>query len=183
MTESGQDTFPPPTPASPDDPLGFLEREHDRQAQICDWVERLIDQLDREPVPEQARQLLTFIRDDLPLHILDEEGGLFPLLRRRAQPEDEIDGVLDKLSSEHELDKDLVEFITEDLAYIAEGSRVANLARFFANVSGFTETQRRHLEWENRVVLPLARKRLGEDDLKELSARLAKAREETEEAG
>ena len=34
---------------------------------------------------------------------------------------------------------------------------------------GFFETQRRHVAWENAVVMPLAYARLTQDDLRELS--------------
>ena len=150
-------------------PLDFLRSEHARQKKVCDWIERFIDGIEEEPAPKSAGVLLSYLTMDLALHTLDEEDSLFPMLAERAKPEDGIAAVLARLSSEHELDKDLVDFIAADLKQIASGKRVPLLSRFFANMIGLINTQRRHLTWENEVILPLAEKRLQEQDLEKLS--------------
>jgi hemerythrin-like domain-containing protein len=66
--------------------------------------------------------------------------------------------------SEHELDRGLIEPIVEDLRHIAEGSVLVDSGRFCMYVRTFTVAMRRHLNWENRVVLPLARRVLSKED-------------------
>ena len=41
---------------------------------------------------------------------------------------------------------------------------------------GFFERYRRHVHWENQLVMPLARLRLTRDDLDQLAARLSENR-------
>jgi hemerythrin-like domain-containing protein len=37
---------------------------------------------------------------------------------------------------------------------------------------GFFERYRRHVHWENTLIMPIARRRLGPEDLEALSARM-----------
>ncbi len=84
--------------------------------------------------------------------------------------------MLAKLTWEHELDKELVGFIVADLQRLADGFRLANPTRFLSNLRGFAATQQRHLEWEDRVVLPLAQKRLSAEDLAQMGRNMAARR-------
>ena len=128
------------------------------------------------PVAALAAQLQRFLDRDLRLHLEDEEQDLFPLLWQRAQPEDNISDILDLLSEEHGLDQDLVDFLLADLAVLAGGAQLANPIRFLVNVREFAETQRRHLAWENALLLPVARRRLTEVDLAGLARSMAARR-------
>ncbi|MFQ5955167.1 MAG: hemerythrin domain-containing protein [Kiloniellales bacterium] len=154
-------------------PLEFILADHERQHCICDDLQGLANESQIGPVTAQARSLLRFLTEDFANHIRDEEEDLFPLLLRRCRPEDGIGEILGQLSSEHELDQDLVDFIIADLERLAGGFRLSNSTRFFNNVRAFAETHRRHLSWENRVVLPLARQRLTADDLAAMGRRMA----------
>ena len=164
------------TPVEFDEPLEFIRAEHQRQLSVCDWVGEFTGSLGSDPVPEDATALLNFLMRDLPLHMEDEEQDLFPLLKLRCLPEDGINAILQQLSREHALDGDLVDFIVSDLRLIAGKAKVPNLVRFFVNIHGFTEAQRRHLAWENDVVLPIARERLIAEDLAELGRNMASRR-------
>lgn len=158
------------------DPLGVILHEHRRQRKICDELDSLANSLGDRPVIERAKALLVYLTEDLPLHTEDEEMDLFPLLARRCVPEDGVDAILEQLSSEHTLDKDVVEFIVSDLKLVAGGMSLANPVRFYMNVHGFAVTHRRHLAWENQVVVPLARKRLTDTDIEELGRAMATRR-------
>jgi len=48
------------------------------------------------------------------------------------------------------------------------------------NVRAFCEMQRRHLNWENRVVLPLAQTLLTEEDKQDLAQRMVARRSKPE---
>ena len=158
------------------EPLVFLLDEHFRQRRLCDQLDELIESLETEAITEHARAILDFMHTALPLHMQDEERSLFPLLRHRCLAEDGVESVLDRLSEEHDLDRDLVDFIVSDLETLANGSSLANPVRFFVNVREFSVTQRRHLAWENSTIIPLARRRLSEADLVDLGREMAARR-------
>lgn len=154
-------------------PLEVLRRVHDRQEAVCDRLDELTEHLSVDPIADQARVLLGFLGEELPLHIADEEEDLFRLLEQRCRPEDRLHAVLGQLSHEHELDEDLTQFLVADLERLAQGFRLSNPVRLLNNVRAFTATQRRHLAWENATVLPLAEKRLSAEDLAQLGRRMA----------
>lgn len=153
-------------------PLDYLAADHLRQRSLCSLVERIAD----EPTPgrEEVGAVLRFLREEFGLHIIDEEEDLFPLLRRRCEPEDRIEEVLGELSQEHASEKQIAETITEGLNATARSGAFNHdfrelLRRFAAN-------ERRHLVVENAIVLPLARLRLTADDLRNLGRRMAARR-------
>ncbi len=106
--------------------------------------------------------MLAYLADSLPVHVADEEEDLFPLLARLARPEDDIDYVLELLRLEHADDIEYCRTLSEPLARIAEGARPGDVGRFAHYARGFAMLQRRHLECEDLLVLPLARLRLDE---------------------
>ena len=122
------------------------------------------------------------MKGDLPLHTRDEEEDLRPTLQRRCAPEDGLDDVLKQMSKEHELNKDLVSFLIEDLEALADGRTLSNPVRLLMNVKEFSETQRQHVTWEERVLLPLARQCLTPEDLAKIGRNMAARREEAEDS-
>ncbi|MDA4844458.1 hemerythrin domain-containing protein [Hoeflea poritis] len=156
-------------------PLDYILSDHFRQRSLCKAVEDLAnaDDFDRE----MAEAVLRFMKSDFGLHVIDEEEDLFPLLRRRALPEDDINMVLGALSLEHASDHDDAERIVEGLAQALE-TRRADFpdAEFAALLKRFAAGERRHLIVENAIVMPLARARLNDDDLRNLGRRMAARR-------
>lgn len=167
---------PQPDPEILSDPLGFILAEHYRQRVLCDRLDAMTEEHEVDPVASHAAELLSFLKQDLALHTADEEQDLFPLLRKRCPEDDGIDSVLSQLSAEHELDQDLVEFMIDDLELLAGGLDLANPVRFLVNAKELATTQRRHLSWENRTVLPIARRRLTNEDLVDLGRAMAARR-------
>ena len=149
-------------------PLEQIEAEHNLQLQVLAKLERIIKAADSRELPQFAPKLLDFFANDFARHIEHEEKGLFPILKKRCRPVDDLEMIVNQLSYEHELDRDLVDFLCGDLEKIARGRHSSTPARFSINAQAFIETQRRHIGWENRIVLPLARKRLTEEDIKVL---------------
>jgi len=150
------------------DPIRFFYAEHERQKALCDRLDRLIEPIKLERVKPEANILVRFLTHDLRMHIADEEHDLLPMLELRCLSEDGLDGIMGQIRHEHEMDIDLVDFLLDDLKTLARGGTLHNPTRLFINLKEFTATQRRHLEWENSTILPLAEKRLGEEDLCEL---------------
>lgn len=161
---------------TPRDPIAFIQEEHDRQIEICARLENLVNALEFESCARGAESLLGFLTTDLPVHIEDEERDLFPLLASRQADDQNLTIVLDQLVAEHELDRGLVEPIVESLRRIADGRPPADLRRFCMDACAFSEAMRRHINWENRVVIPLARRLLGAEDRAQLALRIAERR-------
>lgn len=157
-------------------PLDLIRSEHDRQLALYDRLDELANDEQLRPVSKEAETLIVFLTEDLPLHGKDEEEDLFRLLKLRCRPVDGFDGILEQLEFEHSLDRVLAHHIVIDLEAIADRRTLENPIRIFMNLRTFVETQRRHLAWENAVVLPLARKRLSPKDLEEMGRNMAARR-------
>jgi hemerythrin-like domain-containing protein len=157
-------------------PIEYLFTEHDRQRVFCAALERLAEAPDSVDARELAGDVLDYVETRLGPHYGDEEKDLFPLLKARADPDDGIDVILAMLSEEHQADDVLLQRLLGPLRAIAEDRRPADAVAFAADARAFSVLQRRHLAWENGTVLPLARRRLGADDLADLARRMAARR-------
>jgi iron-sulfur cluster repair protein YtfE (RIC family) len=157
------------------DPLNFLFIEHYRHRQLCKILEHLATAPRFEP--SLIATTLDFVRFDLALHVIDEEEDLFPLLRRRCEPEDDIEDVLGRLSGEHASDQDQAKAVRAVLeAALAEQRAIADFPGAAATLKTFSAHQRSHLALENAIVMPLARRRMTVADLDAMSKRLAARR-------
>lgn len=157
------------------EPLSFFFAEHYRHRQLC----RAIDELSASTFFDAARiaEVVDFLRFEAPIHIIDEEEDLFPLLRRRCLTEDDLEGVLGVLSAEHKADAVLGGTVRRHLEQCLE-KRLApgGDLEMRKALAAFAAQERRHLALENAIVLPIARLRLTAEDLTGLSRRLAARR-------
>ncbi|MEO3427365.1 hemerythrin domain-containing protein [Pelagibius sp. CAU 1746] len=164
------------------DPLDFFFAEHFRQRKLCNLIEEmaLAETLDWTLTAE----VLDFLRHDAAMHVRDEEEDLFPLMQERCPPEDEIDRVLSALTAEHAGDRHLADILIEGLEKaLAEAQPPSAFPGLREAMIDFARNERRHLALENSVLLPLARRRLSEEDLVRLSARLLRRRQEDAQGG
>jgi hemerythrin-like domain-containing protein len=156
-------------------PLEWFAAEHYRHRQFCGLMHELAGSERFEAGPISA--VVEFLRHELGRHLADEEQDLFPLLRKRARAEDHVDEVLGRLEGEHKGDLAHGHGLRAHLerclqTHTAPGrDPAAKLA-----LGAFASQELRHLALENAVVLPLARLRLTDRDLKGLSRRLAARR-------
>ncbi len=167
-------------PLQPDsflDPLHIILAEHDRQRRVAEWLWTHSADQRLAPIQEQVATLLAYLTRDLLLHHRDEEDDLFPVLRVRCVPTDGIETILAELDRDHAAESFLVRDIAVDLRVVAESRDLESPARFFTSLRIFVEGQRRHLSWENRVVMPLAGKRLTRQDLETLGRNMAARRD------
>lgn len=158
------------------EPIDFLLADHYRQRTLC----RLLDGIVAEP-PGLATQVpaaavCTYLRRDLPWHVADEEIQLFPRLRERAHPGDGTADMLALLEREHGGDQDQANDLLENLDRLARGLAPIDVATFAARVRAFAEVHRRHLAWENAMVVPLARRLLSVADKVEIGRNMARRR-------
>ena len=153
-------------------PLDFIVAEHHRLRDLCRLLDALAEAPGSAAVPEEA--ILHCIEHELPLHVLDEEEDLFPLIRRRALPRDGAERLLGLLSREHAEDDRLAAIIACGLR--ARGTADWDETGFRAALAGFSRRQRRHLTVENAVLVPLAELRLTSADRDGLARRMAARR-------
>ncbi len=152
-------------------PLDWLVAEHDRQRQLCQVIDEAASLA--QPPAGLLAEIIAFLRHDLPLHVIDEEEDLFPLLRRRCRVEDDIRRVLGLLSSDHHAEAASATRLADRLeAVLASGGAPSQAADLVRSMHNFTQRERRHIALENAVVLPIARLRLTPFDLNSLSRRL-----------
>lgn len=165
------------SPAAPVPPallrtsLEFFVAEHLRQRQFLGFLEQVTAA--EALAVESATDIATFLRNDVTLHIIDEEDDLFPLMRRRCPDEDEIENVLSVLARDHVAARQSADLIVNTVGATSDSSG-SNMVQpsLRAAAAEFIRRGRLHIALENAVLLPLARVRLLPADLAELSARM-----------
>jgi len=155
------------------DPIAFIAQEHLRQRSICAGL----DVLARQDQPDLAltEAILRHTRDELPVHVLDEEEDFFPLLRRRAAPEDEIEKTLSRLADDHARGEELAAQTVEVLEGLIAGASPLTETDS-AILTSYAAHERLHLIVENAIILPIARARLTKADRETLAKRMAARR-------
>lgn len=168
------------------EPIEYIFADHYRLRQVIATMDQFLAEgifalfSADDSAGENAADIATiraYLVDELPLHIADEEEDLFPALARRCSGDDETKQILDTLRQEHEDDFALLPPITEGLDSFLDGRAMAEWERFETSVARFVETQRRHIIWENNIVLPLARRRLDDDDMATIGHNIAARRD------
>lgn len=159
-------------------PLDAMARDHESQLGICDCLEKIADGLPADVDRNLCSAVIRSLRVDLPVHHRNEEEGLFPLLEMHAKPQDNITDVLARLALEHATDESYAAELLDSLESLARGEPPQNPNMLGYMLRGFFESYRRHIYWENTIVLPLAQLRLSQSDLDILSERMARYRTE-----
>ncbi|MBI3451638.1 MAG: hemerythrin domain-containing protein, partial [Rhodospirillales bacterium] len=157
------------------DPISFLFAEHYRQRAVLAHLDSLSADVGMAS-RAVAEAVLDYLKTELPRHIADEENDLFPAMRRRCTAEDNIEALIDGLTAEHGDDESLAATVIEGLTERLQDTGWGINVDLNSAVRAFAETQRRHLAWENALVLPLARKRLSTEDLARISRSMATRR-------
>ena len=158
------------------DALDFLRSEHERQFEFVNGYLQLSHESQIESVFDSTDALISYLTVELGLHHHDEEEDLFPILKELCKIEDGIDHILAELDRDHAVENFLARIIVIDLKTIAAGKSLENPVRFILNLRAFAEGQVRHLIWENNIVLPLARERLGPVHLERMGQNIAERR-------
>lgn len=154
----------------PANPIDRIAAEHKLQLQLCDALEFIADGLPDSVDRRLVRQVIAILDRGLEAHFRAEETFLFPLLRQRGANDPSLVAALDQLEMEHLRDEDISGELVDELRLLAERGHARNPDMLGYMLRGFFEGQRRHIAWENGVVLPAARRMLSADDLKGLEA-------------
>ena len=150
-----------------DKPLDYILADLFRKRSICVALKRFAHE--GQVARTEADMVIAFLDHDLPLHHEDEDRDLFPVVRRRALPEDDLGSVLARLSEDHRLSDVMLSGIVEVLA-ATPGNNSVKLSRQAREVmQAYAANEHRHLAMENGIVMAIARIRLKPTDLKSLS--------------
>jgi hemerythrin-like domain-containing protein len=164
-------------PADFSNPLDAIVAAHAQQLVLCDLLERIADDLPFNADAEVAAVVRAYLQTEMQFHVRDEEEGLFPLLRQYPGEDSSFGESLDQFSTEHRSDARFCEEVVEILDVIVHGDELENPDMAGYLLRGFFETQRRHIKWENKLVLPQARKCLSEQDLDRLRKVMTESRQ------
>jgi len=157
------------------DPVDWIVDDHFRQGAICHVLERVARNPRHGGTVELGNASL-YLQDELPLHLADEEDDLVPLLGLRCEVGDRFGEISVALRENHESERTLIAAVLPELRRIIAGEPLANPVQFFGNALRLCGMIRRHLIWENAVLVPLARKRLKNPDFPYLAHKMAARR-------
>ena len=141
-------------------PLDFIAEDHMREREVCALIDSLVALV---PISaEEHDMVLGFLQEQLPQHLQDEEIDLFPMMLERCDPEEEIDKVIDRLTSDHG------HAIADAPAVVGlMKTQGGDLTPEACNIlAEFARHARRHLVLENAIIMPIARARLTKADLR-----------------
>lgn len=150
------------------DPIGVVEDEHALQLELCNLLELIADALPVTFDRSLAVTALTILQGSLPAHSRFEDNALFPRLRRRLTADDPVLSALVCLEREHVWDAGALSDLAGELKSALGLQGVQNPNLLIWMLRGFADSHRRHIAWEDEVVLPAARASLTADDLAEL---------------
>lgn len=161
-------------PAFFDMPLECIFADNFRCRALCSVLYQIADGENVEPTT--LRVTLRFLTLDFANHVADEEQGLFLLLRERMLTSDGLEPIFAELS----LMPDLSDRVVDGLEGLQE-SRKGRCPQpgFRKLLESFVKGERRRVSVENVVLLPVARRRLSQDDLSWLSRAMRSRRRST----
>ncbi|HXH03685.1 MAG TPA: hemerythrin domain-containing protein [Candidatus Competibacteraceae bacterium] len=150
--------------------IDIIQAEHRRLAAMLHCLASVLQDVKKgmlEPDFELFEAVLHYVESFLyHFHHPKEDSYLFCTLRERVP---ELDKVLDQLEEEHQHGARLVERLRTTLeAYKRHGG--PGLPAFLAAAEDYYQFEYKHMAMEEREVLPLARKRLTEEDRARLDA-------------
>lgn len=155
-----------------DDPIESLRAAHDRILERMHTLEVLSNELLDGGLTafmsqrEQWVSFLAFMRDELVVHTLDEENGLFPMV------EQHLASSVDLMLFEHRWISQSEETLTEMLDALLAGGDVTDgthCRQFGLLAREFAHTYRQHINVENDTLLSPSKGILTDDDKLRLS--------------
>ena len=159
------------------EPLDYLVADHMRQRKLCNALEALHPVNGGGWPREITEPVFGYLADALPQHISDEECDLFPALRAVSGLDSDAEDLIETLIRNHAVELSLA---SEVIAAIKrtppanDETGTPNISRLLVD---FSDCLRRHLAIEERMLMPLARKRLTGDAMTQIGRAMAKRRD------
>lgn len=150
-----------------DEPLEYIFADHFRQRVVFATLQHFAKEASASRAG--ADTITAFLTHDLVLHHADEDEDLFPLVRLRALPEDDLGAVLARLGEDHRRSDARIEDIVRALIPRTDRDPVHLSKGLCELIQGYVTDGNHHLAVENGVVLAIARIRLARKDLKAIS--------------
>ncbi len=135
--------------------LDLLKQDHQMVARMIDEVQRL------EPDDRKLSELAQQMSQALTVHATLEESMFYPLLRDRAEEDEELVDVFEAFT-EHDVVKHLISLLN---------GRQKNAALFKAELQVLGENVKHHVREEESTIFTLARELLDEEELEEIGKR------------
>ncbi len=137
--------------------LHVIEQEHSAEICLCDLLERLADALPEPLDTEIAPTGVATLRSCVRRHIVLEENYLYPMLLKRAKKGEFNEDLFALISREHASDESHAYEAADEMEEALSRGRVTQPERLGYMLRCFFEARRRHIAWENAVIIPLAR--------------------------
>lgn len=150
-----------------DTPLEYMLADHGRHRVVVVALQHFAE--DRSSSRADADMVAAFLTQDLPLHFEDEDDDLFPAVRRRALPEDDLGAVLARLTDDHRRTQPQIDEIVAALCRNPAHDPVRFKAPDCQLMQSYAASESRHLAIENSVVIAIAKIRLSSADLRAMS--------------
>jgi hypothetical protein len=152
-------------PACYEEPLARIAEALRTKRSICDLVETIADSLP-EPSSLICLRAACVLRNDLPLYFADAGRYLLPQLRARHSGSNWIERMLDQVEADHVQLEGSIDEVADLLERIGAG-KARHHERIVAGYAlrCFFEGLRRHINWEQNLILPLANESLTADDM------------------
>ena len=158
-----------PAPADgPEAPLEMLSACHDRMARQCTALRRLVPHLAEHGVDEAARtaaaNVMRYFDTSAKHHHADEEEDLFPALIESMAGSDAVclRELTERLKADHRALEIAWQCVRAVLEKVARGESVRLESD---DVEALVGRYERHIECEEKELLPMAARLLSEDDL------------------
>jgi len=154
-------------------PLEFVAEDQLRCRSICAKIDGIADETESEP--DAVEEVLSYLQNELPLLLADEDKDLVPKLHFRGEPDDDIPRLKCRLDDEHARTMTQLPKVVETLrastckTHSMSDSQRDLLRTFAAHI-------RHHLIVESAILMPLARARLKENDLDDLRVQMLRRR-------
>lgn len=150
-----------------DEPLDYTHAEHYRQRCIAAALRRFASE--GSACRTEADMVIAYLDRDIGLHHQDEDEDLFPALRRKASPSDNLGPILARLGDDHRQAAPMLETIIAALSRKLADDPVKIRKSDRETMMAFAKAEQHHLAIESGIVLVIARKRLSKSNLAMLS--------------
>ena len=154
-------------------PLEFLEEDHLRTRTVCATLDRIADR--ETPTREDVFEALTYLENELPLFIVDEDADLARLMRCHLGEDPTLFEVLRRVTELHQE----IAFRSRpviDLLCILSGQLRCLKYSEQACLRDLATILRVDMALENSRLLPLAKQLLTADELSELRSAMFQRR-------
>lgn len=155
--------------ATIDSPIEHLIACHRGIEERLDTLVNAADHLtgDRAAALEAIRKSLHFLETNGAFHTADEEDSLFPRLRPKLTPEELT--FVESLQLQHTEADDIYKVLKNAAAAVA-GEPSADAIHQFADAANrLRAIYQRHIEFEDQVLMALARRRLAPEEIQQIS--------------